>query len=131
MNFFLFISLILTRGNFIDNWKVGDTTKYNVTYAHIPGTATQRVVTKTEDEAWLRQEINIMGSKQVVDTLVDSNGSIKKVIVNGKERKLPDPEQVQVIKIEESEVTVPAGTFQAVYTEVLYIKKPIKCQKGG
>lgn len=129
MNFFLFISLFLTHGSFIDTWKVGDTTNYNVTQNFVPGKVIQKVVSKTEDEAWLRQELTILSNKQVMETLVGSNGEIKKVIVNGRERKLPDQTQIEVIKTEESQITVPAGTFSAVYTEVLY-KKTNQISKG-
>lgn len=119
VNFILTLSLFLTQGNFIDTWVVGDTANYKVTQGLLKGKVTQQVTSKTDEEAWLKQELKVMGRLEKAETLVGKNGEIKRVIVNGREQRVPNPDEVEVIKTEETEVSVPAGTFKAIYTEIL------------
>lgn len=119
VSFIFSLSLFLTQGNFIDTWEVGDTANYKVTQGFLQGRVTQQVTSKTEEEAWLKQELKVMGRIEEAETLVGKNGEVKRVIVNGREQRVPEPDELEVIKTEETEVRVPAGTFKAIYTEIL------------
>lgn len=106
------------------NMNVGDRTEYKLNMGgFIQGTNIIHVREIVSEGIWLEQNMD-MGflGKQKAEILLDPNtGKTKRVIVNGQEQ---DPNQggsqddMEVIKAEESSVTVPAGTFEAIYMEI-------------
>lgn len=103
------------------NWAIGDACHYNLSMAaFIQGKLDVIVREKNADGYWLDQHVD-MGflGKQTMSVLIDPNtGAIKKVIVDGKEQAPPEQGEMEVIEVKESKITVPAGTFDAVYFKV-------------
>jgi hypothetical protein len=98
------------------DWKVGDSSEYSVKLKGMKlGTMSQSVTADEGASFWLKQEMNLMIQKQVVELLMErATGKILKYKLNGKEQAPPN-ETVEVIDQEYTEVTVPAGTFKAVH----------------
>lgn len=100
------------------NWAIGDNCHYNMSMGDfLKGTMEIIVREKNDEGYWLDQNMDLgfMG-KQKISVLIDPNtGAVKKVIVNGKEEQPPEQGDVEVIEVKESKITVPAGTFDAVY----------------
>lgn len=100
------------------NWTVGQENNYTLNMGFIPGTMKMSVREISADGAWMVQDVSLMGQKQVIEVLIDLNtGAIKKMIVNGKEQEVPKSD-LEVIDQKEDQVTVPAGTFDAIYIKV-------------
>ena len=103
-----------TPNNLI-NWKVGDTTKYNVAVSFIKGTNVKSVTSDEGTSIWVRQNMDLMVQKQVVDIQMNkADGKILKMLVNGKEQAVPN-DKVEVISQDYAKVTVPAGTFDSIH----------------
>lgn len=103
------------------NWAVGDACHYNLSMADfIKGKMDIVVREKGADGYWLDQHVDLgFLGKQTISVLIDANtGAIKKVIVDGKEQAPPEQGDMEVVEVKESQVTVPAGTFDAVYFKV-------------
>lgn len=102
-------------------WAVGDACHYNLSIASfINGKLDIVVREKSADGYWLDQNADLgFAGKQSASMLIDANtGAVKKILVDGKEQPLPDQNDMEVIEVKESSVTVPAGTFEAVYFKV-------------
>lgn len=99
------------------NWNVGDSCNYNMNMGFVKGTMQMLVREKNAEGYWLDQNMDLgFLGKQAMSALIDPNtGAIKKLIVNGKEQEPPEPGDYEVIEVKEDKVTVPAGTFDAVY----------------
>lgn len=100
------------------NWTVGDKCNYDMSMAaFIKGTMEVLVREKTEEGYWLDQNMDLgFLGKQSASALIDPNtGVVKKLIVNGQEQQPPAQGDIEVVEVKESKVTVPAGTFDAVY----------------
>ncbi|OFZ80968.1 MAG: hypothetical protein A2583_02015 [Bdellovibrionales bacterium RIFOXYD1_FULL_53_11] len=97
-------------------WKVGDTMNYNIGMMFGNVGTMVKSVTKDEGTAiWMRQDMNMMGQKEVVDVLLNkADGKVLKMLRNGQEQQIPD-EQIEIISQDYSEVTVPAGKFSCMY----------------
>lgn len=101
------------------NWKVGDYAHYNFSMGFIQGTNQMSVREVGANGIWLVQNMDLgfMG-KQLVEALIDPNtGEIKELKVNGQKQDIPD-NKVEIISAEESSVSVPAGTFDAIYVKI-------------
>jgi hypothetical protein len=99
------------------NWKVGDTANYNVDMGgFIKGTMVMTVREIGAEGMWIDQNMDLgFAGKQTVSMLLDPNtGEVKKVLVNGQPHDLPE-NNMEVVKVEEDKVTVPAGTFECVH----------------
>jgi hypothetical protein len=100
------------------NWKVGDENNYTLKMGFIPGTMRVWVREINGSEAWMIQDVALMGQKQSIEILLDLNtGAIKKMIVNGKEEAVPKTD-MEIVDQKEDKVTVPAGTYDAIYIKV-------------
>lgn len=102
------------------NWNVGDYANYNMNGGFIQGTNNMRVREKVSEGFWLEQNMDLgfLGQNKI-EVLIDPNtGEIKKLIVNGKEEQIPENGGMEIISAEESKVTVPAGTFEAIHLKV-------------
>jgi len=103
------------------NWAVGDACHYNVDLASfIKGKMDLTVREKSAEGYWLDQNADLgFAGKQTASMLIDANtGAIKKILVNGQEQPIPDQNDMEVVEVKESSVTVPAGTFEAVYFKI-------------
>ncbi len=99
------------------NWKVGDTANYNVDMGgFIKGTMVMNVREISTEGIWLDQNVDLgFAGKQVMSMLLDPNtGEVKKMLVNGQPHDIPE-NNMEVVKVEEDKVTVPAGTFECVH----------------
>lgn len=114
--------LTLNAPSTIDTWTPGDTNNYRLTVSVMRGAAhgtlKQYVLTKTPESAWVGQDIQILGSRHKAQALVDRNGKVTRLIVDGTEQPLPEESAIEVIETKETTVTVPAGTFEAIYFDV-------------
>lgn len=100
------------------NWTVGDKCNYDMSMAaFIKGKMEMSVREKTAEGYWLDQNMDLgFLGKQQASVLIDPNtGAIKKMIVNGQEQQPPAQGDVEVVEVKEAKITVPAGTFDAVY----------------
>jgi len=98
--------------NLID-WKVGDTAEYSL----LGGLGSMvKKVTKDEGTAiWVQQDVNIIIQKQKIEMLISKvDGKILKMLLDGKEQAIPN-DPIEIISQDYGDVTVPAGTFQAVH----------------
>ena len=99
------------------NWTVGDTASFNVSAGAFGKVGTMvKSVTKDEGKAlWVQQDMDLQFQKQKVEILIQkSNGQILKMLVDGKEQKIPD-QNIEVISQDYTEITVPAGTFKVLH----------------
>jgi hypothetical protein len=107
----------LNRADLI-NWKVGDSSVMNMIITGIKlGTLTKTASSEEGAALWVTQEIKILGQKQVVGILINrADGKILKTIINGKEQPASDePDGLEIVSQEYTEVTVPAGTFKVIH----------------
>ena len=104
-------------------WQIGDTMEYNLSVSFISGKVVRSVVSEVEiggDKAiWLTSETAILGQKQKIEQLIRrSDATLLKLIVNGEEKPLPDPGKVEIVEEGYKTVTVPAGTFEAIWVKI-------------
>lgn len=101
------------------DWKVGDQANYNLDMGgFLKGTMVMQVTLIETQGFWMQQDIDLMIQKQKVEVLIDkNNGQILKMIVNGQEQT-PPKQDIEVLEVKESTITVPAGNFQVVYMKV-------------
>jgi len=101
------------------NWKVGDANDYKLNMGgFINGTMKMYVREITADGIWMVQDVDLMIQKQKIEVLIDANtGEIKKMLVNGQEQQ-PPKSDYEVVDQKEANVTVPAGTFKAIYIKI-------------
>lgn len=108
------------ESNLVD-WKVGDRLEYNLTLGPISGQA-WRGVTKEEDQGkniWVESNIEAMGQIQVIEQLIRrKDGKLLKLLVNGEEQDLDKSGKIEIVKEDYVSVTVPAGTFKALYLKI-------------
>jgi hypothetical protein len=101
-------------------WKVGDTADYSMDAGFISGTIHEFVRDDNGTEIWVQEDVDLgFAGKQKVEILFDkATGQIKKLLADGKEQTLPDSSNLEVVDQKEDQVTVPAGTFQAIYVKI-------------
>lgn len=101
------------------NWKVGDENNYKLNMGgFINGTMKMSVREIGADGIWLVQDVDLQIQKQKIEVLIDPNtGAIKKMLVNGKDQEVPKSD-LEIIDQKEDKVTVPAGTYDAIYIKV-------------
>lgn len=108
---------VLTLGQ----WNVGDAANYKISIGgFINGTMNSFVREEVTEGFWIQQDMDLgfMG-KQKVEMLIDHAGQPLQILVNGEKQELPSQDDTEIIEMEESEVTVPAGTFEAIYVKML------------
>ncbi len=106
-------------GTFGLNWKVGDENNYKLNMGgFLNGTMKISVREIGADGIWLVQDVDLMIQKQKIEVLLDPNtGVIKKMLVDGKEQAPPKADY-EVLEQKEDKVTVPAGTYDAIYIKI-------------
>lgn len=100
-------------------WKIGDAADYNISAGFFSGTVHAYVREDNGTEIWVQQDMSISGSNQKVEIQFDkASGQVLKVLADGKEQTLPDASQMEIVDQKEDSVTVPAGTFKAIYVKI-------------
>ena len=102
---------------YLIDWKVGDSANYDITGGPFGkmGTMTKAVTKEEGETLWLKQELNLMSQHEVIEIQLNrTDGTILKIIRNGKEEKIPD-DKLEIISQEYVDVTVPAGTFKSLH----------------
>ncbi len=100
-------------------WKVGDAADYNLNAGFFSGTVHAYVREDNGTEIWVQQDMSISGSNQKIEILFDkATGQVLKLLADGKEQTLPDASQMEIVDQKEDSVTVPAGTFKAIYIKI-------------
>ncbi len=101
------------------NWKVGQENNYKLSIGgFLNGTMKMWVREIIADGIWMVQDVDLSIQKQKIEVLIDPNtGAIKKMLVNGKEQAPPKPD-FELVEQKEDRVTVPAGTYDAIYLKV-------------
>lgn len=101
------------------NWKVGDTNNYKLNMGgFLNGSMKMFVREIGADGIWMVQDVDLMIQKSKIEVLIDPNtGEIKKMLVDGKEQA-PPKSNPEIIDQQEGKVTVPAGTFAAIYLKM-------------
>jgi hypothetical protein len=101
-------------------WKVGDTADYSMDAGFISGTIHEFVRDVSATEIWVQEDMDLgFAGKQKVEILFDkATGQVKKLLADGKEQTLPDASKMEVVEQKEDQVTVPAGTFKAIYIKI-------------
>lgn len=101
-------------------WKVGDKADYKMAGGILNGTVKSFVREDLGSEIWVQQDMD-MGflGKQKVEILFDkATGQVKKLLANGQEQSLPDTSNIEIVETKEASITVPAGTFDAIYAKI-------------
>lgn len=99
------------------NWKVGDEAHFDVSVGPFGKMGKMdKSVTKDEGSAiWVRQYMDLQFQKDTSEMLISkADGKVLKFIHNGKEEAMPD-DKFEMISQDATEVTVPAGTFDAIH----------------
>lgn len=118
----LLLDLFLAQyktSNVID-WKVGDYAKYTLDLGFLGKGEVRKEVTKEENisSIWITTTAKTpMGNQKIEALISKTNGKILKLIVDGKEQPYKE-HTLELISKEASEITVPAGTFKAIYIKV-------------
>ncbi len=102
-------------------WKVGDKADYKMAVGgFINGTIKSFVREDNGTEIWVQQDMDLgFAGKQKVEILFDkATGQVKKLLADGKEQQIPDASKMELVETKEDQVTVPAGTFKAVYAKI-------------
>ena len=102
------------------NWVVGENAQYNLNMGFISGTMDSRVREEVNEGFWVEQNMDLgfMG-KQKVEILFDRHtGQILEMRVNGEKQNPPDAGNQEVVDMQESSVTVPAGSFDCIFVKV-------------
>lgn len=101
------------------NWHVGDTNNYKLNMGgFLNGTMKMYVREIAADGIWMNQDVDLTIQKSKIEVLLNPNtGEVIKMIVDGKEQAAPKNE-TEVLDQKEATVTVPAGTFKAIYLKL-------------
>ncbi len=100
-------------------WKVGDTASYKLNIGgFINGTMITTVKRVDSEGLLIGQDMDLgFAGKQNCEMLVDPNtGKTKSLVCNGQNQEIGE-NNIEIIEVKESSVTVPAGTFQAIYVK--------------
>jgi len=104
------------------NWKVGDYQKIKIQMLFGSGTGTKEATqdVPAQNAVWLVSEMSILGQRQKTEALISrANGELLKLIVNGKEEDPKNDGEIEIIEQSETQVTVPAGTFDCLYIKAV------------
>ncbi|MBT4760231.1 MAG: hypothetical protein HOO06_00915 [Bdellovibrionaceae bacterium] len=101
-------------------WKVGDSADYSINMGFIKGTMKSFVREETSEGYWVEQNVDLMIQKSKVEILFDkATGQVLQFLVNGQKQEMPNPEDQEIVDMQEANITVPAGTFDCIYVKIL------------
>lgn len=108
----------VVEGKALD-WIVGETADYKINMGFLSGTMKTQVREEVREGFWVQQDMSIMGQQQKVEMLIDrSTGEILELIVNGKKEEIPEPGNQEIVDMQDTTVTVPAGSFECLYLKI-------------
>lgn len=114
---------LLPSINGILNWKVGQETNSKITLMGMEGSMNARVASETDAGFWLNQKLSIMGQEQNMEALFSKeDGTIIELKVNGQKQTPPEPPEMEIEEMKETNVTVPAGQFDCTYAKLKDLK---------
>lgn len=114
---------MLANINGILNWKVGQETNNKITLMGMEGTMNAVVASETDKGFWLNQNISIMGQEQKMEALFSKeDGTIIELKVNGQKQTPPEPPEMEVEEMKETNISVPAGQFDCTYAKLKDLK---------
>lgn len=99
------------------NWRVGDYQNYKITAGFMGdvGTMEKWVEREEGNMIWVHSKTAGQIGDNLTEVLLDrATGQVKKIIQNGREQEIPN-DPLEIISQDETNVTVPAGTFQAIH----------------
>ena len=99
------------------NWKVGDNSDFILSSPSFGklGKMHKYVSSDEGETLWVTQDIDLSSQKEKIEAQIrKSDGVVIKMLRNGKPQELPK-DQPDVREQKNTEVTVPAGKFKAVY----------------
>lgn len=115
----LFVDLFLPLSLNVIDWRVGDYAHYDLDLGFLgKGTLKKLVESDTKEALWVTIDIKTpMGEQNVKALIRKSDGKTLKLIVDGKEQEVQEP-NIEIIEQRPEKITVPAGTFRAIYLKV-------------
>lgn len=122
-NMGLVSSLFLPLGDVLNvvDWQVGEFANFSLDLGILgQGTVTKKVTGEENtpeygEAVWVETDVKMPMGAQNVRTLIDRDtGKILKLIVDGKEQEVEEP-NLEVFEQRAEKVTVPAGTFRSIY----------------
>ncbi|MBX3021922.1 MAG: hypothetical protein KF799_09625 [Bdellovibrionales bacterium] len=102
------------------NWTIGDSADYNMNGGIMSGTMHMFVRESNDQGFWLQQDLKLgfLGEHKV-ETLIDkNNGKVLEVLVDGQKQNVPDAGEQEVTDSRRENVTVPKGTFEAMWLKI-------------
>ncbi|MCB0421766.1 MAG: hypothetical protein KDD61_12270 [Bdellovibrionales bacterium] len=107
-------------GPFGLDWKIGEAIDYSLDMGFIQGKMRMEVKTENNEGFWVHQDVDLgfMGQQKIEILFSKVDGRVLKIIANGQEQQLPDPNNMEIVEMKESNVTVPAGTFDCIYARI-------------
>ena len=102
-------------------WEVGDSADFSINMSIVKGTMHSFVREHVEQGVWLQQDMDMgMFGKQVIEILLDpTTGEILALIVNGEKQTPPEPGDMEIIDVQNTNITVKAGSFDCMYVKIL------------
>lgn len=99
------------------NWKVGDTSSYDMNAGFVKGSMVMTITSINGNEVIINQKLDLgFLGKQDCDATIDaSNGQTTKLVCNGQEQQRPDQGDIELVDMKEDKITVPAGTFDCIH----------------
>lgn len=105
------------------DWKVGQELNNKLTLMGMEGTMKVSVASETDKGFWLNQDMSIMGQNMNSEALVSKeDGTIIELKVNGQKQTPPEPPEMEIQEMKNTDVTVPAGKFACVYAKLKDLK---------
>jgi hypothetical protein len=101
------------------NWVVGDKASFKMSGGFINGKIDAFVRQDTGTSFWLQQDADLgfLGKQKIEILLNKSTGQIEKMLVNGQEQNVPEP-NVEIVEMKQDRVRVSAGEFDCIYVKV-------------
>lgn len=120
-----FNELVATNFRLPLDWKVGDVAEYNVSAGILgKGKMIKTVVQDTGKALWILEEMNIPTHKETIKKLYNKeDGKVLSVVRSG-EAQNPEDSKIQIITQENTQITVPAGTFNVLHITGKSVKTP-------
>ena len=102
-------------------WTVGDFADYSINAGIIKGTMHSFVREEITEGYWVQQDMDMgMFGKQKVEILFEGDtGQVLALLVNGEKQTIPDQGDMEVIDVQNTTITVKAGSFDCLYVKIL------------
>ncbi|OQW53038.1 MAG: hypothetical protein A4S09_08025 [Proteobacteria bacterium SG_bin7] len=105
------------------DWKVGQELNNKITLMGMEGTMNVSVASETDKGYWLNQDISILGQNMTSEALISKeDGTIIELKVNGQKQTPPEPPEMEIVEMKNTDITVPAGKYACVYAKLKDLK---------